>query len=76
MRLTPISSQKLIKILAKIGYLPVRQKGSHLILENTELNKITVIPIHNKPLGIGLLSMILKEVGLMREEYFKLLDEI
>jgi predicted RNA binding protein YcfA (HicA-like mRNA interferase family) len=76
MRLTPISSQKLIKILAKIGYLPVRQKGSHLILENAELNKITVIPIHNKPLGIGLLSMILKEVGLSRDEYFKLLEEI
>ena len=76
MRLVPIEHRKLIKILGKIGYVPVRQKGSHLILENQETKKITIVPIHNKPIGVGLLSMILKEVELSRDRYFELLRTV
>ena len=75
MRLTPINHKKLIKLLATLGYFPVRQKGSHLILEHRESKKITVVPIHSKDIGVGLLSMILKEVELSREDYFKRLKE-
>ncbi|WP_422571397.1 type II toxin-antitoxin system HicA family toxin [Methanothrix sp.] len=30
MRLKPVSADKVIKALGKIGFQPVRQKGSHL----------------------------------------------
>jgi len=76
MKLTPIDHKKLIKILGLAGYVPVRQKGSHLILEHTESKKITILPIHSKDIGVGLLSVILKQIDLSREDYFKLLDEV
>lgn len=76
MKIRPIKHQQLIKLLGSIGYFPVRQKGSHLILEHQGTKKITIIPIHSKDIGVGLLSMILKEVGLSRDEYFKKLKDI
>ena len=76
MKLTPIEPRRLIKLLGSVGYFPVRQKGSHLILEHRETKKITIVPVHSRDIGVGLLSMILKEVGLSREEYFKLVREI
>lgn len=76
MKLKPIKPQQLIKLLGLVGYSPVRQKGSHLILEHQESKKITIIPIHSKDLGVGLLSMILREVGLSRDDYFKKLKDI
>jgi len=75
MRLTPIDAKKLIKLLSLIGYFSVRQKGSHVILENRETKKVTVIPMHGKDISVGLLSVVLKEVGLSRVEYFKLLKK-
>lgn len=76
MRLTPIPGKKLIKLLGLIGYFEVRHKGSHAILEHTETKKITIVPLRSKDVGVGLLSAILREVGLSRDDYFKLLREI
>lgn len=76
MKLVPIEPRKLIKVLGQIGYVPVRQKGSHVILENRETRKITVVSVHaGKDIGIGLLSRILNEIGLSKEDYFKLLEK-
>lgn len=75
MKLTPVDHRKLIKVLGLIGYFPVRQRGSHVILEHRESGKITVVPQRTKDIGVGLLSMILREVNLAREEYFKLLEK-
>ncbi len=74
MKLTPLSPQKLIKLLGLLGYFPARRKGSHIILENHETGRIAVVPVHSsKEIGVGLLSTILREVGISREEYFELL---
>ena len=35
-KLVPISPEKTIKILEKFGFRQLRQKGSHLILENNK----------------------------------------
>lgn len=73
MSLKPIRADKLIKALAKVGFKPVRQRGSHLLLKNEE-GKVIVVPIHRgEVLGRGLLSKIIKEAGLTREEFLKLL---
>ena len=76
MKLTPIEPRRLIKLLGTLGYFPVRQKGSHLILEHRESKKITIVPVHSRDIGVGLLSMILKEVGISRERYFELLRKV
>jgi len=74
MKLKPISPIKLIKILEKLGYKKARQKGSHLIMENEITNKITVVPMHRKDIGKGLLRQIIKEIGIDRNEFLKLQD--
>ena len=75
MKLKPVSPSKLIKALEKLGYVSARQKGSHLILENRKAGKFTVIPIHKRDIGKGLLRQIIREVGMEREEFLKLLYE-
>ncbi|MBI4177500.1 MAG: type II toxin-antitoxin system HicA family toxin [Candidatus Aenigmarchaeota archaeon] len=54
MRLIPIAAVKLVKILEKIGFKPVRQDGSHLRLIHAD-GRATTVPIHpgkdiNQPL--------------------------
>jgi predicted RNA binding protein YcfA (HicA-like mRNA interferase family) len=70
--LKPVSADKLIKILAKTGFKPVRQKGSHIILRHPD-GRSTVIPNHpGEEIGRGLLLKILRDVSLTREDYLKL----
>ena len=45
-KLKPLSSEQLIKILKKIGFNFVRQKGSHATYIGKD-NRIIVIPIHS-----------------------------
>jgi predicted RNA binding protein YcfA (HicA-like mRNA interferase family) len=74
-KLPAISGRELIKILAKAGYVPVRQRGSHIRLEHTtdpERKKITV-PDH-PVIGKGLIHKILRDAGLTLDEFIKILD--
>jgi predicted RNA binding protein YcfA (HicA-like mRNA interferase family) len=58
-----LSGEKLVKILSKKGYIFLRQKGSHIVLE-TVLNGThkVVIPNHN-PIKIGTLNDIFIEIA-------------
>jgi predicted RNA binding protein YcfA (HicA-like mRNA interferase family) len=59
----------------KAGFKPVRQRGSHVILKRDD-GRVTVVPIHRgEEIGRGLLSKIIKDVGLTKEEFLKLLQE-
>ncbi len=66
-----LSGKELIKKLKKMGYVPTRQVGSHIRLTTHEngTHHIT-IPAH-KPLRIGTLSSILKDIA----EHFKITKE-
>ncbi len=44
-KITPIDPYKLIKILSKLGFKPIRQRGSHVILVNEQHVRI-VVPVH------------------------------
>jgi len=71
--LRPIPADKLIRALAKAGFKPARQRGSHLLMKN-DAGKTIVIPIHRgEEVGRGLLLKIINEAGLTREEFLKLL---
>jgi len=73
--LRPLPARKLVKILNKIGFEIVRQRGSHLILKHPD-GRLTVIPVHpGEQIGRGLLSKVLKDAKLTREEFLKLLEE-
>jgi predicted RNA binding protein YcfA (HicA-like mRNA interferase family) len=74
-KIPPIDSNQLIKILERQGFKIIRQKGSHVILINDEKTRI-VVPMHpGKDLKPGLTRTILREAGISREKFLKLLKE-
>lgn len=66
--LTIISPKDLIKILHKLGFVEIRQNGSHIFFKHLD-GRTTVIPIHNKDIKRGLLKAILKDIKLANEDY-------
>ncbi|MGK7886401.1 MAG: type II toxin-antitoxin system HicA family toxin [Crocosphaera sp.] len=75
-KLPRVSSQKTVKTLEKLGFVQIRQKGSHLILKKqlkSEEGKIIeagcVIPLQRKTLAVGTLKNILNQAGVTIEEF-------
>ncbi|WP_258083581.1 type II toxin-antitoxin system HicA family toxin [Thermococcus thermotolerans] len=80
-KLPVVSGEKLIKLLKRLGYTVVRQRGSHVRLEKrTPLgtHKIT-IPYHDE-IAKGTLKDILNKVslwnGIPREELIEILKKL
>ena len=74
-KIPPVDSNQLIKILGDYGFEVIRQKGSHVILINDKKTRI-VIPMHpGKDLKPGLTRAIIREAGISREQFLKLLKE-
>lgn len=67
-KINNISSKETIKVAQEMGYIITRQKGSHIVLKNSE-NKIIVIPNHNK-LKTGTILQIIKLLEITKEEFF------
>ena len=75
-RILPLPAKKVVKALEKIGFQPVRQKGSHLFLEHSD-GRATIIPVHStKNLKIGLINKILKDAEVSREEWIELIRNL
>ncbi len=73
-KIPPVPPEKMIKILTASGFVVIRQKGSHVILRKGK--KLLVVPVHKgKPLKRGLVRLILKEAGISRDEFFRLLGK-
>ena len=71
-RLIPISPKNLEKKIIKLGFSPVRQKGSHVFYRHPD-GRTTTIPFHgNYDIGPILLGKILKEIKINRDEFNKL----
>jgi predicted RNA binding protein YcfA (HicA-like mRNA interferase family) len=71
-RLAPISPKDLEKKLLKLGFKPIRQKGSHVFYRHAD-GRSTTIPFHgNYEIGPVLLNKIMKEIKISREEFAKL----
>ena len=63
-----LTSQKVIKILEKKGFVLDRSKGSHRIYIHPVTGKRTVIPFHRKDLAQGTLRDIFKQAGIELED--------
>jgi predicted RNA binding protein YcfA (HicA-like mRNA interferase family) len=65
--LRPVEARIVIKALGRIGFFPVRQKGSHLFLKHPD-GRSTVIPVHpGEELGRGILMEIMSHIGFKQE---------
>jgi predicted RNA binding protein YcfA (HicA-like mRNA interferase family) len=76
LKLKPYSHRKVIRVLGKLGFKVVRQKGSHIVLKGVYKDKkrTVVIPKH-KEIAVGTLKGILFQAGLSVEEFIKLAEK-
>ena len=72
-RLPRLSGEELIKALQGAGFNDVRTRGSHHFLRHSD-GRVTVVPVHRgETVGPGLLSKILRDCELPRDEFLQLL---
>lgn len=72
-KLPLLSGLELCKILMKLGFEEIRQRGSHKYFRHPD-GRVTVVPIHSrKDIGRGLLRRILREIEVDREEFLEYL---
>jgi len=61
-----ISGAQAIKVLKKLGFKAVRQKGSHVVLR--KLDKGCVVPIH-KELAVGTLRSVIRQASISVDDF-------
>ena len=76
-KLPILSGKEIIKILSKIGFIYIRTKGSHAILnkEDRERRKITIpVPLHSE-LAKGTLKSIMNQASITLEDLLDLMEK-
>ena len=71
-KLPRVSSRECITALEKVGFIAVRQKGSHVVMRRSEPYARTVVPI-NKEVPPGTLRSILRDAQLTVDDFVALL---
>jgi len=72
-KLVALKGKEVVSLLKKAGFVKQRQKGSHVFLRHPD-GRATVIPIHaGETIGPGLLSKILKDVEMTKDDFISLL---
>jgi predicted RNA binding protein YcfA (HicA-like mRNA interferase family) len=62
-----LSGREVCQILAEYGFVQVRQRGSHIIMQKrTEISTVTVPVPDHKELKTGTLRAIIRQSGLSR----------
>jgi predicted RNA binding protein YcfA (HicA-like mRNA interferase family) len=72
-RLPALTGAEVIQALERGGFADVRARGSHHFLRRGD-GRRTVVPVHaGETIGPGLMSKILRDTGLDREQFRGLL---
>jgi predicted RNA binding protein YcfA (HicA-like mRNA interferase family) len=75
-KLPILTGLELVKILEKVGFKNVRQKGSHVFLKHQD-NRITIIPVHKgKDIDRSLLRKILRDAKISPDNLKDILKNI
>lgn len=74
-RLPIIDSKKFEKVLLVLGFVFIRQKGSHAYYKHAD-GRYTTLPHHpGRDLGRPLIHKILREIDVTPEEFIVLLEK-
>jgi len=67
-----LSGKEIIRTLERLGFVQVRQRGSHVVMKkSTSEGSIgCVVPLHNE-VAIGTLNSILKQAKVSPDEFIK-----
>lgn len=75
-KLPRIPAAEVIRALERLGFVQVRQRGSHVVLkrrivaDSGEVSEVgCVVPLHRKTIAIGTLKNILNQAGVSVEEF-------
>jgi len=72
-RFPSVTGKRIIAALKKAGFVAERQRGSHAFLRHPD-GRAPVVPAHTgETIGSGLMSKILRDVELTRNDLLKLL---
>jgi predicted RNA binding protein YcfA (HicA-like mRNA interferase family) len=75
-RLTLVDARKFEKLLKHLGFVKVRQKGSHVFYRHPD-GRYTTLPNHKGDLITrSLLREILRQIKITIEEYSELIEKI
>ena len=61
---------KIIKVMRKLGFYKISQKGSHAKYINEETGRIFIIPMHSE-IAKGTLKSILEQADIELEKFLK-----
>ncbi len=74
-KLPSLTGKEIVSLLKKAGFIVERQRGSHVFLKHED-GQATVVPVHSgEIIGPGLLSKILRDVEMTREELLEILKK-
>lgn len=71
-KLRPISGEETIRVLEHLGFVRIRQRGSHVVLkkQTPDGDLGCVVPLHHE-FAIGTLRSILRLAGIIPEEFIE-----
>jgi predicted RNA binding protein YcfA (HicA-like mRNA interferase family) len=73
-KLPAVNGADVIRAMGRAGFIAVRVRGSHHVLQHPYGRKI-VVPVHaGETIGPGLLRKILRDTGITKEEFRTLLS--
>jgi len=73
MKLPVVSGVDVVKALSRAGYVLDHQTGSHMILRRREPPHLRITVPNHKEIAKGTLRAIIRDSGLMEEEFVRLL---
>ena len=66
----PLSGKEVCEVLLRHGFVQVRQRGSHIIMQKQEGWRTTTVPVPNhKELRAGTLRSIVRQSGLQKTDF-------
>jgi predicted RNA binding protein YcfA (HicA-like mRNA interferase family) len=69
-KLRVLSGKEVCAILARHGFLEIRQRGSHVVMQKRLPNTTVTVPVPIHPeVRVGTLQAIVRQSGVRREEF-------
>jgi len=73
-RLRMFKAEKIINALQKAGFVPLRQRGSHIRLKHEDGRLVTVSCHTGQDIGRGLLRKILRDAEMTQDDLLRLIN--
>ena len=71
-KLPQVKPRDIQRVLGRLGFDSRSGKGSHMVYKHAD-GRRTVVPGHRRPVRIGTLKAILRQIDISADEFLKLL---